>query len=77
MTVEAPVLVTCECGARFTLSARNARQARRRGRSPICPECRHPAKPPTDAQIARYRRYWLQRFTVDELLELGHMLGWC
>lgn len=77
MTVEAPQLVMCgECGGSFTLSARNVRLHRACGEEPVCRRCQHPAKPPNPATLERYRRWWLARFSVDELEELGDLLGW-
>jgi hypothetical protein len=78
VSVEAPVLVVCgECGARFQLSARNARERRRRRQSPICAECRNPSKPVDEATMERMRRWWLARYSIEELLELGREIGWC
>lgn len=67
--VEAPVVHVCECGTTFELSARNTRIHRNRGTSPRCDRCRYGTKPPkvTDA----HRRYWLERFTLDEIRELA------
>jgi hypothetical protein len=78
LTVELPRLVVCgECGGLFELSARNARMHRARGEDPVCRRCRHPAKPVDQKALERYRRWWLARFSLDELLELGRDLGWC
>jgi hypothetical protein len=78
MTVEAPRAVVCgECGGLFELSARSARARRTRGQEPVCRPCRHTPKPPTEAQLERYRRWWLDRYSIDELLELGREIGWC
>jgi hypothetical protein len=30
----------------------------------------------TEAQLERLRRWWLDRFTVDELLEIGELFAW-
>ena len=77
MTVEAPRAVRCrDCGAPFGLSARNARAWRQRGETPVCARCRHPAKPPDKLAAERMRRWWLERHSIEELLELGRMLGW-
>jgi hypothetical protein len=50
---------------------------RARGEDPVCRRCRHPAKPVDQKALERYRRWWLARFSLDELLELGRDLGWC
>ena len=57
------------CGADFEVSARDHRNHRNRGTTPKCSRCPHGAKPPkvTDAM----RRYWLDRFTLDDLRELA------
>jgi hypothetical protein len=78
VSVEAPVLVVCgECGARFELSARNARAWRQRGEEPVCAECWNPPKPPDKETMERMRGWWLSRYSIEELLEIGHMIGWC
>jgi hypothetical protein len=63
------VLVRCgDCGGDFELSARRARDHRKAGTTPRCRRCRLPgtAPKPTEAD----RRYWLDRFTLDEIREL-------
>jgi hypothetical protein len=47
------------------LSARNVRAARERGEEPRCRRCRGivDVKPATEED----RRYWLDRFTLDEI----------
>ena len=67
MTVEAPVLVKCACGARFELSARVAREHRRHGLPNVCWVCRHPPRPPDPKRLEAMRQWWLDRFTLDEL----------
>jgi hypothetical protein len=65
--------VTCgTCGCRFALSARNERAWRARGEAPVCGDCRHPPKPP--AVTEGMRRYWIERFTLDEIRELARGL---
>jgi hypothetical protein len=75
VSVEAPRAVVC--GVSFDLSARNARAWRSRGEEPVCARCRHPAKPPDPAELERYKRWWLARYSIEELLELGREIGWC
>jgi hypothetical protein len=77
VTVEAPREIVCaSCGSRYLLSARNVRAWRQRGETPVCARCRHPAKPVDPATMIRMRRWWLDRYSIEELLELGDMLGW-
>jgi hypothetical protein len=64
------------CGSSFDLSARNVRAARQRGQEPVCAECRNPAKPPDEETMERMRRWWLERYSLEELLELGREIGW-
>lgn len=59
--------VTCpRCGDKRVLSGRHARRnAGSYGRPGLCPQCRTPKpKPPTDSD----RRYWLRRFSDDEII---------
>jgi hypothetical protein len=78
VTVEAPRSVRCgSCGASFDLSARNARAWRRRGQEPVSAECRNPPKAPDEETMERMRGWWLSRYSIEELLEIGHMIGWC
>jgi hypothetical protein len=80
LTVEAPRSVRCrKCGSIFGLSARNVRAARQRGREPVCSPCRQTEKPIDEAEMEKLRRWWLEEsgLTLDELLEIGRMLGWC
>jgi hypothetical protein len=80
VTVEAPRSVVCgSCGSRFTLSARNVNAARQRGQEPICGDCRHPRKPVDEATIRKLREWWLfeSGLSLDELLEIGELIGWC
>ncbi len=34
-----------------------------------------PARPPDPAEPERYRKWWLERYTLDELRELRRLLG--
>lgn len=75
MTVEAPQLVRCdECGCRFELSARNVRAWHSRGEEPICRECRHPRREPSEAERERMRRWWLDRYPFEELCGLALLI---
>ena len=77
MTVEAPQALICaSCGGGFELSARVARGWRSRGEEPVCRMCRRLAKPPDPLEQARMRKWWTDRYSVDELLELGREIGW-
>jgi hypothetical protein len=77
VTVELPQLVRCgECGGQYTMSARNARAHRAHGTAFVCARCRHPAQPPDPAAVERMKRWWLARYSLDELLELGELLDW-
>jgi NAD-dependent SIR2 family protein deacetylase len=72
-TVEAPVTLRCtSCGDTFTLSARRAREWR--NREPLCRRCQTPARELTDAERARYRRWWLDRLPRDELEDLARSI---
>jgi hypothetical protein len=31
----------------------------------------------SDAERLRMQRWWLHRYTLEELIELGHEIGWC
>ena len=64
-------MLRCACGARFALSARNARAARARGREPICPDCRSVRNRAPIKVTPALRRYWLDRFTREEIRELA------
>ena len=69
---QSDVEVRCvECGERYTLSARRALEYRREGREPRCRECRRPARQPPSAAD---RRYWLERFTLEEIKELANAI---
>ena len=62
------VVVTCaECGVDFYLSARREYEHRKRGMPALCGACRHPPKPPDPRTLRAMRRWWLDRFTLDEL----------
>jgi hypothetical protein len=72
MAHEKPRSVVCGgCDNPFVLSARNAREARARGEEPRCHDCRHPAKPIDPAELERLRRWWLKRYSLDEIRELA------
>jgi hypothetical protein len=78
LTVEAPRAVICGgCGTSLNLSARNVRACRQRGQEPVCAFCRRSPKPVDEATAERMRRWWLERYSIDELLELGRLVGWC
>ena len=50
------------------LSVRREREHRRTGRAPICSTCRRPPHPkPTEDD----REWWLERFTLAEIVELA------
>ncbi len=69
-TLEAARSVRCgDCGEAFELSARNVRAARTQGRELRCRAC--PGAPAKTEADARMRRYWLERFTLDEIRELA------
>ena len=71
--IEAPVLLSCGCGAQFELSARNARGHRVKGTTPKCRDCRYGRDAAPRATEAM-RRWWLQRFSIEEIRELGREL---
>lgn len=53
------------CGGAIILSSRRARVWRDRGQLPICAACRRPKA--TEAM----RRWWLERFSLEEILEMA------
>ena len=57
-----------DCGGSFELSARRARAYRSAGSAPRCAGCRSTREPKVTPAM---RRYWLDRFTLDELRELA------
>lgn len=64
-TIEPTRDVICPmCGGRRRVSGRHAR------RSPVCSLCRHPAK--IKAPEDKDRRFWLERFSDDEILDIAH-----
>ena len=71
--VEAAVLLSCGCGAQFELSARNARNHRVNGTQPKCRDCRYGHDGAPRATEAM-RRWWLSRYSIDEIRELGRHL---
>jgi hypothetical protein len=62
---------------RFSLSARNSRLHWERGTQPLCELCRRPEKPVDEATMERMRQWWLERYSLDEILEIGRLIGWC
>jgi|SoiMethySBSTD1v2_1073268.scaffolds.fasta_scaffold397366_2 hypothetical protein len=48
------------CGEHFEISVRREYQHRHNGTTPRCLPCRRPPKPMTEAERARYRRWWLE-----------------
>jgi len=56
------------CGATFTLSARRERDHRKSGQKPRCEECRSIRAPVTVTESMR--RWWLDRYSLDEIREL-------
>jgi hypothetical protein len=67
----ARVVVCGSCGTRYLLSARNEREHRRRGTTPICFDCRHPLKVPTAEERMALRSWWLERYPRAELEEMA------
>jgi hypothetical protein len=61
-----------ECGGAFELSARRARVHRNEGNARRCRDCRsiHSQVVVTEA----LRKWWLDRFTVDEIRAMGEEL---
>jgi hypothetical protein len=47
------------------------------GQEPVCAPCRYVEKPIDEATLERMRRWWLSKYSIDELLEIGRMIGWC
>ena len=66
--VEVAQRVECsECGGGFDLSARNVRLARQQAQPLVCRDCRVNRPPEITEGM---RRWWLERFTLDELRQL-------
>lgn len=73
MTVEAARLVVCEgCGAAFELSARNVRANRQAGKPLRCRRCRGTSETRTATEADK--RWWLERFTLDEIRQLAEAI---
>jgi DNA-directed RNA polymerase subunit RPC12/RpoP len=70
---EASRKVSCAtCGDTFQLSARNIRAARQAGRPIRCRRCRGHS---TTRRVREAdRRFWLERFTLDEIQELAQAI---
>jgi hypothetical protein len=66
-TTSTPTAIHCsECGVPFELSSRRAREYRKPDSHPRCRECRRDTAPSPEA-IEQAKRWWLARYTVDEL----------
>jgi hypothetical protein len=65
------------CGSDFDLSARNVRAWQSRGQEPVCGLCRRKPKPVDGAQLERMKLWWLEPYSLDELVEIGRLIGWC
>jgi hypothetical protein len=64
-------MLRCACGAIFQLSARNVRAARARGQEPICADCRSVRNRAPLKITPDLRRYWLDRYSPEEIVELA------
>jgi hypothetical protein len=62
--------LVCDCGRPFTLNTRSLRRARSRGRRPVCGSC----KPVGVGDSEAMQQWWLRRFTIEELREIGFLL---
>lgn len=62
-----------ECEEWFWLSGRNSLRHRTAGTRPICGDCRHPVKQPTEEERAELRRWWVEEsgLSLVELREIG------
>lgn len=70
---EAPRLVRCgACGGDFELSARRVRHVRAESLPLRCRSCRTGRVTPEPTEA--HRRWWLDRFTVDEIREMAAAL---
>jgi hypothetical protein len=64
------VPVRCsECDAGFELSARREYEHRKAGKRPVCRDCRSHRAPIVVTESLR--RWWLDRYTLDEIRELA------
>lgn len=76
--VELPVALVCEtCEFEFEISARYARDIRKGKRPCVCRSCRLGGvsltrDEPSDADKA----YWLERFSLPEIVEIGSALSY-
>lgn len=68
---EPRVLTTCSvCHIRFDVSARSHRDIKAGRKDPRCVmHARRNARPET--VVATHRRYWLDRFSIDEIVEMA------
>jgi hypothetical protein len=74
--VEPELRVTCRCcGKSYWLSARREREYRKTGTEPICGDChreqRFGPRPTAIRVTEELRRYWLDRYTLDEIRTLA------
>jgi hypothetical protein len=69
-TTETTAPLRCTgCGDTFVLSPRRAREWR--DREPLCRDCRRKPKELSEAERARLQRWWLDRYSLEELVEIG------
>lgn len=72
-----PVVSVCcaACGVRFETTALTERRWRAAGRPPVCSWCRAHPEPPVATE--ELRRWWLDRYDLAELVEMGRgLVAW-
>jgi hypothetical protein len=75
-TVEPKRRVRCpSCGGVRWLSSRNARSVENGEASGLCQTCRNPRAPATPEERDAVMRWWLDRYSDEELADLALGLG--
>ena len=73
--MEVSATVVCvDCGMDFEISARRARELRRRQAETRCSECRRPPVVLSDAEREELTAWWLERFSRAECQQIGAAL---
>jgi hypothetical protein len=68
MATTTTTVVECvECSDSFELTTRTVAEHRRRGLPDLCHSCRYPDSGPGLAAIEAARRWWLSRYSLEEI----------
>lgn len=73
-TVETSVNVRCRCGDTVQLSRRRGKGWQHRPGEYVCRPCQRAPREPAEAERDRYQRWWLARYSLEELQEIGRAL---